>query len=163
VRIVSVLRPHETSRSINARLAYVDIDTGADRDEAGHAAAWPEPEIKVLDLDDDPLVDILEWLGETCDWIQEGLDAKVNVEESSDRAAEGVTPGVLVHCKQGVSRSGAFIVGFCKCPLVVLAFVLVLVVALLCLHTRLFTYVSSPIDLPTEWDCLPACMSVSAV
>jgi hypothetical protein len=135
VRIVSVLRRHETSRSLNARLAYIDIDTEADRDEAGHPTARPGPEIKVLDLDDDPLVDILEWLGETCDWIQEGLDAKVNVQKMSDRAAEGVRPGVLVHCKLGISRSGAFIVGFCKFSLVVLASVLVVTLALLCLST----------------------------
>jgi protein tyrosine phosphatase len=101
VRVLSVLQPHETSRSLNP--AFV---TPADTDE-GNPAARHQPEIKTLDLDDEPLVDILEHLENACDWIQEGLDGK---QQEADRRP----PGVLVHCKQGVSRSGAFIVAFRK-------------------------------------------------
>lgn len=60
-------------------------------------------EIKNIDVDDEPTVDILEHLEEACDWIEEGLDL-----EPSD----GQQVGVLVHCRQGISRSGSFIVAY---------------------------------------------------
>ncbi|KIW66106.1 hypothetical protein PV04_08310 [Phialophora macrospora] len=105
VRIVSVLQRHETSRSINPHI--VDAEVDADSGEAGHPAR-SGPEIRVLELDDDPLVDILQWLEETCDWIQEGLDRRnVDVEESSDRASDALPPGVLVHLMRRLQISYA--------------------------------------------------------
>ncbi|OCT47194.1 hypothetical protein CLCR_02423 [Cladophialophora carrionii] len=135
VRVVSVLQRHEMSRSMNPGFAHADVVAEAEAEAEAAAAAKAGSdaqkdgrtvrrgvEVKVLDLDDDPLADILEWLDETCDWIQEGLDASIdrrknnnlNISIDEPRAASREThrPGVLVHCKQGVSRSGAFVVAF---------------------------------------------------
>ncbi|KAJ9610766.1 hypothetical protein H2200_005543 [Cladophialophora chaetospira] len=97
VRILSVLQPHETSRSLNS----VVTEGGADQDAPNDR----RPEIKTIDLNDDPLEDILQHLQEACDWIQNGLD-------SQELGADRTRPGVLVHCRQGISRSGSFIVAF---------------------------------------------------
>lgn len=88
--VLSVLQRHETSRSLNPSF------------EGQHG----QIQIKSLEIDDDPLVDILRHLEEACDWIQAGLDGGGQYGSLSQ-------PGVLVHCKQGISRSGAFIVAFC--------------------------------------------------
>ncbi|ETI25467.1 hypothetical protein G647_02240 [Cladophialophora carrionii CBS 160.54] len=126
------------SRSLNPGFADADVDVDADAGAAAAAKAESDAhadtqrdgrivrrgvEVKVLDLDDDPLADILEWLDETCDWIQEGLDASIDGKNKNldisiyePRPSEATNrpdrPGVLVHCKQGVSRSGAFVVAF---------------------------------------------------
>ncbi|KAK2761322.1 hypothetical protein FQN54_001844 [Arachnomyces sp. PD_36] len=60
-------------------------------------------EIKNIDIDDEPTVDILEHLQNACDWIQEGLDLDPR---------DGQQAGVLVHCRQGISRSGSFVVAY---------------------------------------------------
>jgi protein-tyrosine phosphatase len=60
--------------------------------------------MKHLDIDDDPLEDLLVHLKETCDWIEASL------------GPETERVGVLVHCTQGISRSGAIVVAYCKYP-----------------------------------------------
>jgi dual specificity phosphatase 12 len=60
--------------------------------------------MKHIDIDDDPTEDILCHLGQICEWIDEAL---------SSRGDEVEQVGVVVHCTQGISRSGAVIVGYC--------------------------------------------------
>ncbi|RFU26809.1 hypothetical protein B7463_g9532, partial [Scytalidium lignicola] len=60
---------------------------------------------KHIDIDDDPTEDILRYLKEACDWIDESL-------QSSFNASSKTGVGVLVHCTQGISRSGSFIVAY---------------------------------------------------
>ncbi|KAK2770296.1 hypothetical protein FQN53_005645 [Emmonsiellopsis sp. PD_33] len=62
-------------------------------------------EIRNINIDDDPTEDILEHLQDAYDWIQDGLNHRSEGTPNS-------TPGVLVHCLQGISRSGSFIVAF---------------------------------------------------
>lgn len=82
-RILSLVEPHEVPR-FNDEISV---------------------EIKHIDIDDEPTVDILEHLQDACDWIHEGLDLHL---------AEGKQAGVLVHCRQGISRSGSFVVAYRK-------------------------------------------------
>ena len=75
-----------------------------DREEGGEDVTV---EIKNLLIDDDPTEDILVHLQDACDWIQDGLN-----QNSMDNL--DCQNGVLVHCSQGISRSGSFIVAFRK-------------------------------------------------
>jgi hypothetical protein len=110
VRILSVLEEHNLPPAIRSqRTAQQSSDSPRPVRESG---AYAAPEVKVLALDDDPLVDILEHLEPACDWIQEGLDMTNSTASHPERRPSGV----LVHCQLGVSRSGAFIVGFCTFP-----------------------------------------------
>lgn len=70
-------------------------------------------ELKWIDINDDPLEDILVWLGEGCDWIDEHLRPSV-VEEEGEKGSEEMKRerGVLVHCTQGISRSGSFVIAY---------------------------------------------------
>jgi dual specificity phosphatase 12 len=61
--------------------------------------------MKHIDIDDDPTEDILCHLEETSEWIGNALKSG---------ADEGEQIGVLVHCTQGMSRSGAIIIGYRK-------------------------------------------------
>ncbi|KIX99696.1 uncharacterized protein Z520_04331 [Fonsecaea multimorphosa CBS 102226] len=104
-RVLSVLQPHKTWRPRN-RLdagAPVEADEGPD-------VAVASPEVKTVDIDDDPFVDILQYLEEACDWIEAGLNQ--GQDQEGHVAGNSLQPGVLVHCKQGISRSGAFVVAF---------------------------------------------------
>jgi dual specificity phosphatase 12 len=83
-------------------------------------------EIKHIDIDDDPMVDILEHLQDACDWIQEGLELHPDSKEESQQV------GVLVHCRQGISRSGSFIVAYCTFPGMRVLYVYFNVVAVIC-------------------------------
>ena len=64
---------------------------------------------KHIELDDDPNENIFPYLKEACDWINKGL--RRNLEQDSQQ------PGVLVHCRQGISRSGAVVVAYCELAL----------------------------------------------
>ncbi|OAP56465.1 hypothetical protein AYL99_09644 [Fonsecaea erecta] len=101
VRILSVLQPRETCRPRTRLDAGASVEAENKPESAG-------PEVKTIDIDDDPLVDILQYLGEACDWIEAGLNQGSGGEEGSNWPQQGV----LVHCKQGISRSGAFVVAF---------------------------------------------------
>jgi dual specificity phosphatase 12 len=67
--------------------------------------------LKHLDIDDDPTEDILVHLKDACDWIKTGL-ATPSKRAEGDNSLKQV--GVLVHCTQGISRSGSIIVAYCK-------------------------------------------------
>ncbi|KAI9374234.1 protein-tyrosine phosphatase-like protein [Aspergillus egyptiacus] len=72
---------------------------------------------KQVDLDDDPTEDILWRLNEMLDWIQNALASSPAVSTQSDTEAGLTTQTlvqgrVLVHCVQGISRSGAVIVAY---------------------------------------------------
>ncbi|KJF60237.1 uncharacterized protein CIMG_00963 [Coccidioides immitis RS] len=59
-----------------------------------------------LDIDDHPMQDILCYLKQACDWIHAAL------EEKPDGTDPQKPVGVLVHCVQGISRSGAIVVAY---------------------------------------------------
>lgn len=57
---------------------------------------------KQIVLNDDPTEDILAHLEDACIWIEAALNG-----------ADGTAAGhVLIHCRLGQSRSGAFLVGY---------------------------------------------------
>ncbi|PGH23600.1 hypothetical protein AJ80_02381 [Polytolypa hystricis UAMH7299] len=85
VRILSVVQPHE--------------EPGFDKE------VTKDIEIKTIDIDDASTVDILEHLQDACDWVQKGLESQ----SIQDPSRQG---GVLIHCKQGISRSGSFIIAY---------------------------------------------------
>ncbi|KAI1617263.1 hypothetical protein EDD36DRAFT_159043 [Exophiala viscosa] len=95
-RILSVLQPHEILKPTT--LAYDDNDVECSGGPA-------QIQFKSILIDDDPTIDILQHLGTACDWIQDGLQPM---------SKDGAEPprGVLVHCRQGNSRSGAFVVAY---------------------------------------------------
>jgi dual specificity phosphatase 12 len=72
--------------------------------------------VKHIDIDDDPTEDILYHLGSTCDWMDAALHSSSLASEAHDMDSvdRNHCPGVLVHCTQGMSRSGSFIVAYCK-------------------------------------------------
>jgi dual specificity phosphatase 12 len=57
--------------------------------------------LRQIDIDDDPLGDILCHLKDACDWMQSVLRPSP-LEHGNDLATQ---LGVLVHCIQGMSRS----------------------------------------------------------
>lgn len=72
-----------------------------------------------VDIDDNPYEDILMSLEALCSWIEDALSP--NQKDSHDAADKSElepdvhrvrTPRVLVHCIQGISRSGAVIVAY---------------------------------------------------
>jgi len=76
-----------------------------------------------IDIDDDTLADLLIHLQSACDWIQVALesadsdnDAQIPGHTDSNVPAEGAAnirkAGVLIHCTQGISRSGALIIAY---------------------------------------------------
>ena len=65
---------------------------------------------KYIDIDDDPTEDILCHLNEACEWIDKALEGK----EAEDDGGERRDVGVLVHCVQGISRSGSIVVAYCE-------------------------------------------------
>ncbi|OAL36466.1 hypothetical protein AYO20_04362 [Fonsecaea nubica] len=116
VRILSVAQGHEIGRAAADARPHLD----AARREAGDEKERDPLNIKTwaIEIDDDPFVDILQYLGEACDWIEDGLSLGRSGEEGEGEEGHvagnrnQLQPGVLVHCKLGVSRSGAFVVGF---------------------------------------------------
>jgi dual specificity phosphatase 12 len=68
-------------------------------------------------MDDDPTEDLLCRLKDACDWIDAGLKSESEGEEKKQT-------GVLVHCTQGISRSGSIVIAYCafipctNCPAV---------------------------------------------
>jgi dual specificity phosphatase 12 len=57
---------------------------------------------KIIEIDDDALGNLLAILGEACRFIDDALKPQNNQKE----------PRVLVHCLQGISRSGAVVVAY---------------------------------------------------
>jgi dual specificity phosphatase 12 len=63
---------------------------------------------KFILLEDDALADLLSVLDEACSFITEALHPTTN----NDEKKEPSTVRVLVHCLQGISRSGAIVVSY---------------------------------------------------
>ncbi|KAK4943563.1 hypothetical protein LTR10_016857 [Elasticomyces elasticus] len=95
-RVLSLLQPHEALKP--------KVFAGNANEADGSEGPF-QIEFRTIEIDDDPTVDIVQHLSAACDWIQEGLGtlSKDNAEPS---------PGVLVHCRQGISRSGAIVVAY---------------------------------------------------
>lgn len=64
--------------------------------------------MKHIDINDDPTEDLLYHLKDACDWIESNLSS--GKKESKDA---GQQSGVLVHCTQGISRSGSVVIAYC--------------------------------------------------
>lgn len=79
-----------------------------DQSDASHAEGIFAQ--KHLDINDDPTEDILIYLKDACDWIKTSL-ASTTTHVDSDNLRQ---VGVLVHCTQGISRSGSIVVAYCK-------------------------------------------------
>jgi dual specificity phosphatase 12 len=67
--------------------------------------------MKHIEIHDSPTEDILFHLTDACCWIETNLRWKMETAKSDDPNFFGV----LVHCTQGISRSGAIVVAYCKC------------------------------------------------
>lgn len=65
---------------------------------------------KHINVDDAPTEDLLYHLTDACDWIDVSLHSCGKDDEKPDSRQVGV----LVHCVQGISRSGSIIVAYCK-------------------------------------------------
>ena len=72
---------------------------------------------KRVEIEDDALSDLLCVLEGVCAWVEDALgspatgDHQVLKEEEEEKRAEGAKePRVLVHCLQGISRSGAVVI-----------------------------------------------------
>lgn len=61
---------------------------------------------KQVGVEDSPTEDILVHLAGVCEWIDKALKTSAGGGESNSGAK------VLVHCRQGISRSGAVVVGY---------------------------------------------------
>ena len=60
----------------------------------------PGVELRHLDIKDEASADLLRHLDRECIWLDKTLSAPGTV--------------VLIHCQQGISRSAAIAVGYCK-------------------------------------------------
>jgi protein-tyrosine phosphatase len=78
--------------------------------ETDVSAPKDEVVMKHIDIDDDPMEDILYHLKDACDWIEAGLQS--GSKNGDDHDWKQI--GVLVHCTQGISRSGSIVVAYCK-------------------------------------------------
>ena len=66
----------------------------------------PEVVLRHVDIRDEPTADMLQHLIRECDWMDEVL--------LKYRTKDGERAAVIVHCQQGISRSAAIIVAYCK-------------------------------------------------
>ncbi|KAF2459677.1 protein-tyrosine phosphatase-like protein [Lineolata rhizophorae] len=90
-------------------LSAVGADDAPKVQEVKFSDADGEWEIsrKIVEIDDDPTQDMMRHLKDACDWIDAGLGEKRNDAENEQRQR-----GVLVHCVQGISRSGSIVVAY---------------------------------------------------
>ncbi|KAG0647045.1 Dual specificity phosphatase MPK-4 [Hyphodiscus hymeniophilus] len=97
--ILSVTRPEDRPKFDPKDHAESDVHVNSDRFVTRH-----------VDINDDPTEDILLHLKDTCDWIEASL-----LSTSSDIGRQNRTAGkagVLVHCTQGISRSGSIVIAY---------------------------------------------------
>jgi dual specificity phosphatase 12 len=97
--VLSVTRPEDLPKFNSGDGA--ESETSASKDELV---------VKHIDINDDPTEDILQYLKDACDWIETSLTAEPTKAEVGDPKQVGV----LVHCTQGISRSGSIVIAYCK-------------------------------------------------
>lgn len=88
MRILSLGQPHEASSLTSSS-------------QAGTPTAF-----KTIAIDDDEMIDIMQYLEDECDWIRAGLQSKPDGHDTETQ------PGVLVYCRRGTRLSGAFVVAY---------------------------------------------------
>ncbi|KAL5332671.1 protein-tyrosine phosphatase-like protein [Aspergillus crustosus] len=97
------------------------LETNIDPDPATNNILGLKLMRKYVELDDDPAEDILRSLERMLDWIHEALtqphprcEAEDSFHPETDTASHILHMGgrVLVHCNQGISRSGAVVVAY---------------------------------------------------
>ncbi|KAL2813236.1 protein-tyrosine phosphatase-like protein [Aspergillus granulosus] len=120
--ILSIVRWEDLPRA-PAYGAGAETNTDPNKDPATGAQSIIR---KHVDLDDDPTEDLLAQLESMLEWVHDAIGpAPLNKDAKSGRASERVRekdtiiPGrgrgrgrVLVHCNQGISRSGSVIVAY---------------------------------------------------
>lgn len=106
------------SLNIKYILSITRLEDMPDFSSKDHAESYA-PDIehqlvrKQIDINDDPTEDILCHLKDACDWIEVSL-LSTPVKIDNDKSNEARV-GVLVHCTQGIFRSGSIIIAYRKC------------------------------------------------
>ena len=99
--ILSVTRPEDKPKLSSKDYAESDVPSFGDQFVMKH-----------IDINDDPTEDILLYLKEACDWIEASLlSTSSNIDKKKRTAG---TVGVLIHCTQGITRSGSIVIAYCK-------------------------------------------------
>lgn len=119
--ILSILRWEDRPRP----LSYKDETDDGTETITNMGSDLPRIARKHVDMNDDPLEDLLARLDDMLDWVHAAIErAPLDVEKrdqvnkdkkpSMDTSTRRSRGHVLVHCNQGISRSGSVVVAYSK-------------------------------------------------